>query len=550
VRRSLLVLAGYTALSFLYFGLPLLPHPGRYVLGTGADPDIFVWSFAWWPHAILDGQNPFVTHAVWAPDGINLAWVTSVPGLALPFAPLTLAFGPVVAYNVCSLLLPALAAWTGFLLCREATRSFWPAVVGGYLFGFSSYMLGQLLGHLHMSSVFLVPLAALYVLRFVRGELAPRGLAWRLGVLLAFQLLLSTEVALTLTLALVVSVLLAYAFLPGERLRLRALPPPVAGGYLLGALLASPLLWFALSDFEHDALTVPAFYSADVANLVVPTRLVGLRGGIDLAQHFPGNPAEQGAYLGLPVLLVLAWFAVRRRDRVARLLLALAGAAFLLMLGNALWIGGHRIVTLPWRWASELPLLNNVLPVRFALFLSLVAAVVVALWARDAPRRAALPLCALAVAFLVPAAWDVPWKLHPDRPAFFADRHLLEACLPEGENELVFPFGSREHSMLWQAESGFRFRIAGGYLRPDVPPTFDFQAIRDVVSGAADPSLDEILEVARAKGVARILSLERYQHPSWDELQPLAPVQLLGGVMVAPACGYPGIAESSRSSSS
>src|SRR5690349_13984348 len=97
-RSSLLVLAGYAALSLLYFGLPLLPHPGRYVLGSGADPDIFVWSFAWWPHAILEGQNPFVTHAVWAPDGMNLAWVTSVPGLALPFAPLTLAFGPVVAY--------------------------------------------------------------------------------------------------------------------------------------------------------------------------------------------------------------------------------------------------------------------------------------------------------------------------------------------------------------------------------------------------------------------------------------------------------------------
>jgi hypothetical protein len=550
VRRNLLVLAGYSALSLLYFGLPLLPHPGRYVLGTGADPDIFVWSFAWWPHAILDGQNPFVAHAVWAPDGMNLAWVTSVPGLALPFAPVTLAFGPVVAYNLCSLLMPALAAWTAFLLCREATRSFWPAVVGGYLFGFSSYMLGQLLGHLHMSSVFLLPLVALFALRFVRGELETRGLAWRLGVLLAFQLLLSTELALTLTLALVVAALLAYAFLPGARPRLRALPRPVAGGYLLGALLASPLLWFALTDFVDDALTVPAFYSADVANLVVPTRLVGLGGGSDLAQRFPGNVAEQGTYLGLPVLLVLAWLGARRRDRVARLLLALAGVAFLLMLGNALWIGGHRIVTLPWRWASELPLLNNVLPVRFALYLSLAVAVLVALWARDAPRRAAIPLCALAVAFLVPAAWDAPWKLHPNRPEFFADRHLLEACLPKGENELVFPFGSREHSMLWQAESGFRFRMAGGYLRPDVPATFDFQAIRDVVSGATDPSLDEILQVARAKGVARILSLQTYQHPSWDELQPLAPVQLLGGVMVAPACGYPGIAESSRSRSS
>ena len=70
-----------------------------------------------------------------------------------------------------AILLPALAAWTAFLLCRHLTGSFWPSFAGGYLFGFSSYMLGQELGHLHMTAVFLVPLAALVVLRFLEGAL-------------------------------------------------------------------------------------------------------------------------------------------------------------------------------------------------------------------------------------------------------------------------------------------------------------------------------------------------------------------------------------------
>jgi hypothetical protein len=543
VRRSLAVLVGYCAVSFLYFGVRLLPHPGRYVLGFGADPDIFVWNFAWWPHAILHGQNPVVTHAVWAPDGINLAWVTSVPGLALAFAPVTLLFGPVVGYNVCALAMPALAAWTAFLLCRALTRSFWPSVVGGYLFGFSSYMLGQLLGHLHMSSVFLVPLVALVLVRFVRGELGPRGLVWRLGILVALQLAFSTEVAFTVAFALVVAAAAAFALLPA------ALPLPVLGGYAVGAVLAAPLLWFALTDFEPETLNDPDPYSTDVANLVVPTRLVSLGNALDLSKHFPGNDAERGAYLGIPVLVAIAWFAWRRRDRIARYLLALLALAFLVSLGSSLWIGGHRIVTLPWEWVSRLPLFNNVLPVRFSLFLALAAAVVVALWARDAPRRAAVAVCALAVLSLVPTVWHGDWKLHPNRPELFADRHLLDACIPQGANVLIFPFGSHEHSMLWQAESGFRFRMAGGYLRPDVPPTFDFPAIRKVVKGDADPSMDEILELARAKDVANVLSLQYYQHPSWDELQVVPPVQLIGGVMVAPACGY-SLAESSSSSSS
>ena len=541
--RGAAAFAAYLVVSLLSFGVPLLPHPGRFLLGVGADPDIFVWNFGWWPHAILHGENPIVSHAVWAPDGIDLAWVTSVPGLALAFSPVTLLFGPVAGYNACALLMPALAAWTAFALCRHVTRSFWPSLAGGYVFGFSSYMLGQLLGHLHMSSIFLVPLFALVVLRFAEGELGGRALAWRLGVLLALQLTFSTELTFTVTVALVVAVALAYALVPPVRPRLRALPLPLLGGYGLAAVLVSPLVWYALTDFETGTVNDPGPFSADVANLVLPTRLVALGSAIapGVAASFPGNDAERGAYLGLPLLVVIGWFAWRRRDGAARFLLAALALAFALSLGNALWIGGHRIVTLPWRVVSELPLFNNVLPVRLSLFTSLAAAVILALWARDSPRRAAIGVSLAAVLFLVPAPGQGNWRLHPNRPALFGDPALLDACLPRGENVLIFPFGPRGHSMLWQAESGFRFRMAGGYLRPDAPESFDFPAIRKGIRGE-DPTLDEILRVARAKGVARILSVDTGGHPSAQELEARFPVQVLGGVIVAPACGRPPIA--------
>ena len=120
-RTNALVLLGYAAVSFAYFGWRLAAHPGRYILGSGRDPQIFVWSFAWWPHAIETWQNPFFTHAIYAPTGINLAWATTVPGLALAFWPLTQAFGPTVSYNLAALAMPALSAWTAYLLCRHLT---------------------------------------------------------------------------------------------------------------------------------------------------------------------------------------------------------------------------------------------------------------------------------------------------------------------------------------------------------------------------------------------------------------------------------------------
>src|SRR5436853_3033886 len=69
VRRAELgPLAAYVAVSFLYFGRPVA-HPGRLLIGQGPDPGIFVWSLAWWPHALLHGQNPIYTNAIFAPDG-------------------------------------------------------------------------------------------------------------------------------------------------------------------------------------------------------------------------------------------------------------------------------------------------------------------------------------------------------------------------------------------------------------------------------------------------------------------------------------------------
>ncbi|MBV8599749.1 MAG: hypothetical protein JO017_13090, partial [Actinobacteria bacterium] len=132
MRRRLVdagVLTGYALLSFAYVGWEVVSHPGRYLIaGYTGDPEYFVWSYAWWPHAIGHAINPFVSHAIYAPSGINLTWTATTPGLAVVLTPVTLLFGPAVSYNVAAVLLPALAAWTAYLLCRYLTRSVWASV--------------------------------------------------------------------------------------------------------------------------------------------------------------------------------------------------------------------------------------------------------------------------------------------------------------------------------------------------------------------------------------------------------------------------------------
>ena len=474
----------YLAVAFFFFALPLLTSHGSSYAGTGRDPEVFIWALAWFPHAILHGENPFVTHAVWAPSGVNLTWATAVPGLALIFSPLTLAVGAAASYNVASVLMPALTAWTAYLLCRYLTRQLWPSLVGGYLFGFSSYMLGQEIGHLHVSSVFLLPLVALVVLRYVRGELDDVQLIVRLGPLLALQLLFTTEIAFTLTLALACSIALGILAAPTLRRRLVRLLAPLAASYVLAAVLTAPFLYYLLAGFQGSGVHPQQIYVTDLVNFAVPTKLslAGLGWAHSIAHHFPGNDSERGAYLGVPTLLIIGLFAwQRRRTASGRFLVGALLIAVLATLGAELTVDGKTslplpwgrgILPLPWEHLGYLPLFNNVLVERLSLYVALAAALMVALWTAARGRgvlRLLLP--ALAILAIVPDPGAGVWATTYTVPPLFTSR-AYRSCLGPHENILPLPVNNNGYSNLWQVASDFRFTMAGGYIVEHPPAPF------------------------------------------------------------------------------
>lgn len=366
-RRGGTAFALYLIAAFAFIGARVVEHPERRMVGgLFTDPQIFIWSFAWWPHAILHGQNPFFTHAIWEPDGFNLTWATSVPGLAIAFAPVTLLFGPILAYNVASILMPALAAWTAFLLCRHLTGKVWPSLAGGYLFGFSTYVLSAELTHIFSAAVFLLPVAALLAVRFVQGELGRRGFALRMGLVLAGQMLLSTEILFTLTLAIATSLVLGFALVPPRRRRIAQSLLPLAGAYALAALLTLPFVYYAASGTGSRPPSGAEAFSGDLLNLVVPTEAsLGGWWGRHVATAFPANDAERGTYLGVPLLAIVCLFAWRwRRSAAGRFLVVGFALAVLCSLGAWLTVDGHRAVTLPWMHLAERPFFRNVMPVQ------------------------------------------------------------------------------------------------------------------------------------------------------------------------------------------
>jgi hypothetical protein len=528
-------LAAYIGVSALYFGVPIAVHPGRDLIGAGVDPEIFIWSLAWWPHAILHWENPIVSHAIWAPGGVNLAWATSIPGLALLAAPVTLLAGPTFAYNLIAVLLPSLAAWTAFLLCRHVTRSFWPSLAGGYLFGFSSYELGQTEGHMHLTSVFLVPLVALVLLRFVEGSLSRRRFVVELGLLLAFQLSFSTEVSLMLAFTIAVALVVAWAAVPSARRSLRRLLLPLGAAYALTAVLTSPLLVYAFLHFQGSSINPPASYPADLLNVVVPTRLtwISWHWTKAISDDFRGNSSENGVYLGLPALAILVWFAwAKRRQPAARFLAIVLALGVLVELGTALHVRGHRYATLPWGLIAHLPAFDNVLPVRFSLFVALGAAVAVAWWAASSGPppllRVVLPVAAIVT--IAPSLWLSGWHDHPWRPSFFV-AGMYRACLQPEDNVLMLPFPVFGDSMLWQAEAGFRFRMANGFVSPVLPDNVpDPEDAANLRYNEAGSDWRPVIRFATAQRATIILVDSRRSVPWKAVLDPLTKPTAIGDV--------------------
>ncbi|MCP4475032.1 MAG: hypothetical protein GY821_10810 [Gammaproteobacteria bacterium] len=193
----LITLLLYLLLSWIYFGIGILGHPDR-LKGMGTDPILYLWYLRWWPYAISHHLNPFISQWVWAPSGYNMAKMTSVLGLYLLSLPLQLFTDTIGAYNILTIFAPGLAAWTMCLLCFYLTRRWLPAWIGGYLFGFSAYMIGQTLGHANLTvGVFLLPLIIGLIILYLEEKISSFSVITIITATMTLLFLISAEIAVT-----------------------------------------------------------------------------------------------------------------------------------------------------------------------------------------------------------------------------------------------------------------------------------------------------------------------------------------------------------------
>jgi hypothetical protein len=480
--QALLALAVYCGLSALVFGWHALGDPSRIVEGFGQSPpyyghdqSAYVWSLQWAARALTHGHNLFLSREIFAPFGYNLAWAASVFGPGLLSIPLTLTLGAVGTYNVLALAAPAGAAWTAYLLCRELSGRGAPAFAGGLLFGFGTYESVEMVNHLNLALIALLPLAALLVLRRHSARISRRRFVLALGLVLGLQFWTSTEVFASMALFGGIAFLVALWLAPA-RLRpgIWACALETLGALALALVLAAPYLYYALHYPNPVSQISTANAGVDLASLVIPTKVTWLHYSEGVARGMGGNLTEQVGYLGGPLLVLLVAYAIEfRTSRLARGLLTFIGVAAVMSLGAELVLAGNATaISLPWWLIGKLPLLRFATPDRFVVYAWLALAVVVSCWlARPAHARLRWVALALVLVSLVPNFVGVPWGTRVDDPPLLHSPALAR-YVPPGSTVLALPFGIAGNSMFWQLDAGFRFRLAGGYVSVSMPAQY------------------------------------------------------------------------------
>ncbi len=170
MNQNLKAIVIYTVLAFV-LTWPLVMHIGSHYPSAypieGGDPNMYIWFM---DAVAKKVQNPSFHpgEMIFYPNGLNLMAGYEAPLVLLVSTPIILLTqNPVLAYNVILLLGFILTCFACYLLILYLTKSFVVALITGFSFGFSPYMMVRSTQHLDLLFLFTVIFVLYFVLKTI-----------------------------------------------------------------------------------------------------------------------------------------------------------------------------------------------------------------------------------------------------------------------------------------------------------------------------------------------------------------------------------------------
>lgn len=465
-RGDLAVLTAYIAFSAYLFSR-LLTRPGTGYLDQGVqDQQLFEWFLGVDARVLTHAAHPFFTNLQNYPDGVNLMANTALLGIGLPLTPLTLLAGSWWSYVTVAVLGMGVSAWAWYwLFWRRVGLTRPSAAVAGWLAGFAPGMVSHANGHLNFTTLFVLPVIFDRVCALSQRNRTVRdGIV--LGLLVAWQILIGEE---PLLLAAIGFAIVGLVLVVHGRVRVA----PVLRGLGAGAatslvVVAFPLWTQFFGRQSYTSLWHPPGGNDLAALWGRATRSIGADPWASAAVSM--NRTEENSFFGpllfvaAAVVLVLLW-----RRPLARALGVLIALACWLSLGEKVMLRGEPI-SFPGLWAAfdSLPVIENVLPTRFALMAVPAFALLLGL-GLDAARRRGTTVLAVAAVGVVTALLPVfptPVSVaeRPAVPSFFTSGDWRDYVGDGSVLAVPPPAIADARAFDWQLATGMEFPLVEGYF--------------------------------------------------------------------------------------
>ncbi|OGT40962.1 MAG: hypothetical protein A3F13_01585 [Gammaproteobacteria bacterium RIFCSPHIGHO2_12_FULL_40_19] len=487
--KIFLIFCIYTTVSILFFFQTSFLN-GKSYFGQGWDPYLYIWVFKWIPYAISHFENPLVSPWAWVPYGLNITQATTTPGLALIFWPLTSIFGPILSFNIATLLTPALSATAVFALCYEVTSKNIPSFIGGWIFGFSSYVIASLLGHAQVDFVAFLPLSLLMIVLYAKNKISFRTFTVLFTLTLIFQLLISLETFVTFTMMLGLFAVMHFLIFKNIQ-QIQKIVCHVFVSYLLTLIIMSPFIYYFFYDYSNmpHILQNAAPFRIDLLNLIIPTDITSLRYA---KTHFTGNPSEQSGYIGIPLLLFTLFFSWRLwNKKEVRVLISILILALIFSFGERLNINGVATIPLPWLLIGKLPFIDNAIPARLMVYVFLCISLLLSIGlSQYVEKKYCIYLIGiLSIVPLLPRnhmnAKNSWWSTACPRSKLFSTNEY-KRYIRKNDIVLFFPFGDVSDAIYWQVITHAYFKTVNGYGNFIPSPLLKWTAIQMMVQNNPD----------------------------------------------------------------
>lgn len=448
----------------------------RYMRNSLQDQTMYEWFFMYVARSVTHLQNPLYTYLQNTPEGVNMMANTPMLGVSIPLTPVTLLFGPTVAYTVVLVCGLTASAWAWYwLFSRHVVTSRVAALFGAGFCAFAPPIISHANGHANWIAHFLIPVIVWRTIKLREpGKYLRNGLI--LGALLVYQVFMGEEVLFLSALGLASFMVLYVIQRPSE---LRAnWRPFLAGlavaGLMAGVLLAYPLWLQMFGPNHYNGLPLARNQHNDLSTFFMYGSQT-VAGDPQTNALLAVNTTEENSFFGWSVLLLVAGLTVMlwRRSVAARSAVITAVGFSSLSLGyNVMWNGKNTGIPGPWRAIDQLPLFDSILPSRLSLVavpcigLLIVLGIERLITMRERPvllRAAIATTMALLLVPILPI--PLPVRDRPPIPEFFS-KGIYRQYVRPGRAVVAAPLpdAGDARPLDWQVATKGAFNLAEGYF--------------------------------------------------------------------------------------